>query len=485
MRGGVKRYKHSPGGAIFGNDRGKDIYKKASTEYSMFYVSDIMLGKGKVDWYNSDGFMEPSQYQYIKIQNNRNIAMRAEVTPEAAEKAKKKAKLFINDNYAYGTGRGGGRGCNGQLFMGDVSSVKVTKNWVDDGTHPASVTVRLLEDGVEKDKVTLDKNNNWSYEFLGLEVNLVGRYPDDKFELAHEYTITEDPIQGYDTEIPDPVITWDSKGKVPTLEYTITNTRNNEAIGQDLYVSKRVEGEGADPEKLFEFNITFEPGDKPIPYTIDNGGTGGTITGSTGSFKLKHGQTARFFGISKDVKYTVVEKEYDDYTSQSPNHTQTGTIEDSTIRIEFINTKISIEPEIKIGTKANGGGVIGKSVTIEDVISYENLTPGTEYTLKGWLMNKNTEKQLEIQGKPLPEIVYKFTPDTPNDEVKMNYTFDASEFTNGLTVVVFEELYLGNELIATHKVLDDLNQTVTFTEVPPPPAPQRLHHHQIQIQVIP
>lgn len=38
-------------------------------------------------------------------------------------------------------------------------------------------------------------------------------------------------------------------------------------------------------------------------------------------------------------------------------------------------------------------------ITLTDIISYYQLTPGKEYTLKGVLMDQATEKPLTIDGK--------------------------------------------------------------------------------------
>ena len=128
-------------------------------------------------------------------------------------------------------------------------------------------------------------------------------------------------------------------------------------------------------------------------------------------------------------------------------------------------------PEIKTTASINGKKEIttaGK-VTIEDVVSYTNLIPGTEYTIRGTLMNKATGEVFTVNGETITAEV-KFTPESRNGEVKVTFTFDAHDFTTSTKLVVFESLYREDVEITTHKDIEDKDQTVTIT--PPPDVPQ-------------
>ena len=86
----------------------------------------------------------------------------------------------------------------------DAKSVTVTKVWKDDNdawlNRPDSVTVRLLADGEEAvvKSMTADDDGNWSCVFAGLPVY---RTEDTGVRTAIVYTVSEDPVPGYDTEI--------------------------------------------------------------------------------------------------------------------------------------------------------------------------------------------------------------------------------------------------------------------------------------------
>ncbi|MDY3239042.1 MAG: VaFE repeat-containing surface-anchored protein, partial [Anaerovoracaceae bacterium] len=124
-------------------------------------------------------------------------------------------------------------------------------------------------------------------------------------------------------------------------------------------------------------------------------------------------------------------------------------------------------------TGSDGEKVIGadKKVTIVDTVTYENLTPGKEYTLKGTLMNKDTGKALTVDGKKVT-AEKTFTPEKKSGTVKMTFNFDARDL-EGVDIVVFEKLYLGSKLVAKHTDINDEGQTVTLlpSQNPTSPAP--------------
>ena len=92
----------------------------------------------------------------------------------------------------------------------EKTTVKVTKTWV--GTPAASVTIKLLADGAEKETVTLTATENWTHTFTNLD-----KYAADGHEIV--YTVDETPVAGY---------TKDISGTAAT-GFTIKNT-NTETI---------------------------------------------------------------------------------------------------------------------------------------------------------------------------------------------------------------------------------------------------------------
>jgi len=116
----------------------------------------------------------------------------------------------------------------------------------------------------------------------------------------------------------------------------------------------------------------------------------------------------------------------------------------------------------EIGTKATADGkkeITADKITITDVVSYKDLTPGKEYKLTGMLMNKATNDKLLIDGKEITAEAI-FTPKAPTGEVEMTFTFDARELTVETEVVAFETLYRDGIEIAVHADIEDEGQTV-------------------------
>ena len=74
----------------------------------------------------------------------------------------------------------------------EKTTIKVTKAWV--GTPAASVTIKLLADGTEKEIVTLTATDNWTHTFTNLD-----KYANDGHEIV--YTVDETPVAGYAKDI--------------------------------------------------------------------------------------------------------------------------------------------------------------------------------------------------------------------------------------------------------------------------------------------
>ena len=129
-------------------------------------------------------------------------------------------------------------------------------------------------------------------------------------------------------------------------------------------------------------------------------------------------------------------------------------------------------PEIVTKATADGKKEITADgeITIDDIVSYKNLTPGKEYVIKGVLMDKSTGKPFEIDGKTVTSEVT-FIPEKSSDKVTVSFTFDSSGIKKTTELVVFETLYRDNVEIAVHADIDDEGQTVTI--IPPAvPVPQ-------------
>lgn len=223
------------------------------------------------------------------------------------------------------------------------------------------------------------------------------------------------------------------KHLVPGKEYTVKGVLMDKATGEPLLID----------EKEIRSEATFTP-DEPTSEVIV-------------SFEFD----ARY--INEETNIVVFESLY----SEDKGLATHADIEDVD---QTVTVKIP-----KIGTKANIDGkkefTVNGDITIDDIVSYKNLTAGKEYTISGVLMDKSTGKAFLVDGKEVSSEVT-FTPETADGEVTVSFTFDGSAITKDTEIVVFETLYRDKTEIAVHADIDDKDQTVTIHPQPEPEKPQ-------------
>lgn len=159
-------------------------------------------------------------------------------------------------------------------------------------------------------------------------------------------------------------------------------------------------------------------------------------------------------------EYIVRElKPAEGYLPNEENYTVTISENKEIIEITVENDKI---PELKTTATVDGKKEVGATevFTLEDVVEYKHLVPGKEYTVKGVLMDKATEKELLIDGKKITSEVT-FIPEEPTGEVIVSFEFDARYIKKDTDIVVFESLYSEDKELAVHADIEDVGQTVT------------------------
>lgn len=151
----------------------------------------------------------------------------------------------------------------------------------------------------------------------------------------------------------------------------------------------------------------------------------------------------------------------ENYLPSDEIYTVTVSADEQVIEINAVNDQI---PELKTTATIDGEKEVEvqDEITIDDVVEYKHLVPGKEYTIKGILMDKSTNEPFKVDGKEITSEVT-FTPEKPNGEVVVSFTFDASGITKETELVVFETLYRDGAEIAAHADISDENQTVTLT----------------------
>lgn len=223
------------------------------------------------------------------------------------------------------------------------------------------------------------------------------------------------------------------KHLVPGKEYTVKGVLMDKATGEPLLID----------EKEIRSETTFTP-DEP-----------------SGSVTVEFTFDARY--INEETNIVVFESLYSEDKGLATHADIEDVDQTVTVKIPKIGTKANIDGKKEF--TANG------DITIDDIVSYKNLTAGKEYTISGVLMDKSTGKAFLVDGKEVSSEVT-FTPETADGEVTVSFTFDGSAITKDTEIVVFETLYRDKTEIAVHADIDDKDQTVTIHPQPEPEKPQ-------------
>ena len=293
------------------------------------------------------------------------------------------------------------------------------KTWVDgnnaDGVRPASVTVRLLADGVpvEGKVVTVTAEGGWKYSFTGLPKRAGGK--------AITYTVQEDAAEGYTT-------TYDGLNITNRHEYekvTITGKKawddDNDADGlrpKKIKVALLANGEKVKEQVVYgSAGWTFSFADVPkkkagevITYTVTEEAVPGYSTAITGNMADGFTITNRH---DPDQIYILVQKVWKDKSNQDGlrpdsitvalttdgQETRTATLNEANYWYAFFSVN-----------RSQAGAAIDYNVTEEAVDGYTVAKTQTVYREGGGdtgkilyvlytITNTHTPEKTIVRGK--------------------------------------------------------------------------------------
>ena len=328
----------------------------------------------------------------------------------------------------------------GNEITAEVEFVAEQSEGTIDITFPAfdSVGLALAGDSVvvfEKIYLVKEKKDDTD-EDAGEDTTdiLIGHHEDINDE-GQTVNIPEIHTTAYDSETEDHVGTVGEKitivdvvtyKNLKTEEYTVKGVLMDKETGKELLV----DGKPVTAEK------TFTP-EKPdgtveLEFTLDSTALAGT-------------STIVFENIYRNGKLAGVH----------------NSLEDKDQEIDFPKVRTKAEDAV---TKQDIGKT-STTTTIIDTVFYTNLHVGDnkEYTVKGVLMDRDTGKELLVDGKPVT-AEKTFIPEKPDGTIELEFTFDGSAL-NGEVIVVFEDLYRNKKLVYNHGSLTDTEQTVYYPSV--------------------
>lgn len=326
-------------------------------------------------------------------------------------------------------------------------------------------------------------------------VKIVAPWLDSFAYVGYPTEIVEDRTKEYvcgpDTTITDEVYL---TGLIPGEEYTLISTIINDTYHGEVPSCAAFNGRTLEENKANGVAARIEEMMKDIFKDM-----------GLGEYDPSHenGQTGMWFDLPSPLDLNALTRasvEYADVFSETAWLTTTfrATDEDETLSTVFehldttnkqghalrcfqilvykghiIATEVQGEYESEtvrsdvpgIGTEATVNGsheaVANKEIVLEDRVSFTNLIPGEEYTLTGVLMDKATGEPLLVNGKQVTSEAT-FVPESSNGFVVVEFTFDGSAVI-GKDIVVFEDLYRDGMEVAVHADIEDLGQTVHFS----------------------
>ena len=308
----------------------------------------------------------------------------------------------------------------------------------------------------------------------GKEVTAIQKFTAEDSEGEVEVTFTFTPAKGFgghDVVVFEDLLRDDKtiathadimdKGqtvRIPKVGTTATVNGNHEAVAEGtVTIIDRVEYQRLIVGKEYTVKGVLMNKETGKELLID----GKTVTAET---KFTAEQADGYVELTYEVDASTLREKtvvvFEDLYYNDIKLVSHADIEDEDQTIEFKSKK----PEIgttatDLNTKDHIASNDG-TISIVDVVEYKNLTRGTEYTVTGKLMDKGTKSAVkDADGKEVTAST-KFTPKESDGKVKVTFKFQAGEGFGGTDIVVFEDLLLGTEVVATHSDLDDEGQTV-------------------------
>ena len=249
------------------------------------------------------------------------------------------------------------------------------------------------------------------YETLTLEDVEVAEHKDinDEGQTIHipaaQTTATDDSSKINVSEAKKEISVTDTvayRNLVPGKEYTVRGTAVDKETGEPL-----TDADGNELVSTAKFTAASADGSVDVKFTFD----GTAMAGRSVVF---------FENVYYTDKLIAVHADIDD--------------EAQTVHIPLIFTSV------KDKDTDSHMSLAGSDVTLTDTVAYRNLVPGLTYRVAGTVMDKDSKKPLQNDGRDITAEAV-FTPETADGTVDVEFTFSAKEFA-GKTMVLFEKLYL-------------------------------------------
>ena len=242
---------------------------------------------------------------------------------------------------------------------------------------------------------------------------------------------------------------WDEKEGFVSKDIKLSDIEFGIYAAEDIYF---MDGHGT---------LLHKKGDKVCTIVTDKDGHAESEELYLGTYTVVEENTPEEYEPSEPQTVKIA---FDDETTDI---TENGEIK----KLIYKNIEVYNAAKVpEIGTTATDSatkshvGAYSEQARIEDVVHYGNLIPGREYEVSGVLMLKSTGQPLLDENGNQITANKTFTAETESGDVSLVYTFD-SRLLAGQTVVVFEDLYLDGEKVATHVDIEDEGQSIHYPKI--------------------
>ncbi len=199
-----------------------------------------------------------------------------------------------------------------------------------------------------------------------------------------------------------------------------------------------------------QFRVTRLADNYSKVYTTDASGL--ILTETLPIFEDNEGKTK--------YQYRVEELDTEETFGYALPDPQIVTLEEGDIaEVNFRNIPLKIGTTAKFedGTKDTQSA---QDIVLVDTVRYTGLQVGKEYKISGVLTDKATGAPfIDFDGNEVTAEAT-FTPTDADGTVELTFTFDSRQLDEDTKLVVFDELYRADTLLAVHKDIEDEGQTV-------------------------
>ncbi len=331
----------------------------------------------------------------------------------------------------------------------ETIDIEGSKTWDDaddqDGIRPNGITINLLADNEVIESITVTSEEDWSWSFKGLPVYANGK------EIS--YTITEDAIEDYESEVND---------------YNVTNTHIPETL--DIEGSKTWnDANDQDGIRPAEITINLLADDEVIESI--------TVTSEEDwSWSFKE---LPVYANGEEISYTITENSIEDYESEVNGYDVTNTHIPETIDIEGSKSwddafdQDGIRPaEIVINLLADGEQIDSITVAARDSWSW-TFTELPKYADGVEIDYTITEEEVEgydtvIAGDAVDGFDVINTHEPATTEITVTKEWDDADDQDGKrpTIIDVQLLADGDVYGDTMPLSVDNDWTYTWTNLP-------------------